>query len=445
MTIKKHSKGLYCGQLEGRDVVFEKDFNAVFLGAAGFGKTTGHWQPGLIGEAMDGNSLIIPDAKNGEQYEEVEQALTKIYGQPPAVWAPWGYKDVESIQLNPFGGLITDAKQGKSLIDPGLANTTLLCGAAGDGNNAWIAESVEQLVWGVSTWLAHNQPGALCPSYFAQLAVSSHDDLMMMLLDIKEDKDTENGWCSHMIGGWIDEYPEPSDQFRWVRGKFNKLFAKYYPGTPLGEATSRTTFDLLSLKDKPGALVMIDDSDYFQSHHSFFNMRTSFIYKTLKRQRCAHHVITHWDEVGQYHKLDYLPTAVRMDRSRGQLFRLYAQDETLFDVYQKEGGFRAFDGSMWFILSAEGALAERLSKKAGKRAELIQSGNANQGSDKSASDGASEVLVDVLPISTIAQGLEGKTIVDTKTKGIFILDRPGYWNIPWCAQFMDNFSGEGDE
>jgi len=428
-----YGRGMYCGELKdhaGKACNFQimSDSHALILGRAGSFKTKSIVEQMAYRFAQAGQSIILPDIKGGELADELLWGLEKIYGEKPSIFdptAPLG----SGVTINPLSDLIEMAKTGKPVTDLAKSKAVLFRGDPGTGNNSWIGKTTMRLTWMFALFLAVESPELCTPGMLADIVTLPHDDFLKLLDELSK-SEACGGFVAAMANKFKSEYAEPSEQFEWVMADGVETFSAYLKGGALRECTNDTNIDLARLKNKPSALILNDPEQLVFGHPGYYRVRTEHLINTLAYAKGNVHCNFLWDEFANYPAVEAVIRGERLYRSKKIRFILIGQDDKSFKQYDKWGGYEALaENSVQLILSCDGKVAELTSKKAGKHAVSIRQGGSNFGSNMTANQGAQEILVENLPVSVIAQGLKGKVIVDTRTDGIYVLDRPPIWEI----------------
>lgn len=421
-------RGVYCGSLNGHPFYISSDAHILILGRAGSFKTKSYVEPIAYRLAQAGQSLDIPNMKVGELEEELIYGLKKIQGVKPFLFDPLSPCGSE-ITINPYDDLIELASKGASITDKAKTKALLFRGSVGNGNNAWIGKANIRWQWAVAPFFAEKDKDFLAPGLMADLSALSHDEMKGFFTDMKN-SDACGGTVSYIAKNWLSEFPEDSEQFRWVMADIFETFSAYAKGGVLREATNTTNFDLGLSKHKSISIIWNDHEELVYGHPAFYRILTD--YKIQKYAKTNGNIRCNilWDECGQYPAVESVVRAARLYRSKKVRLIIVGQDDKSFKGYHQWGGYDVFaENSIQIVLSCDGVVADRLHKKAGKHAVKIVQDGSSFGVNMTANRGSNEILVDNLPVSTIAQGLDGKAIVDTRTHGIYILDRPPIWEI----------------
>ena len=441
-------RGIYCGELKdanGKTSNFQipTDSHVIVLGRAGSFKTKAVVEPMAYRFAEAGQTLMISEIKEGELADELEYGLTKAYGEKPRrlnPLDPFG----SDIRINPLSDLVDAVKAGRPITDLAKSKAILFRGSVGDGSNAWVGKSHTRYSWTTLAFLATSDPDLCTPAMLADIMSLPHDDFL---------KFTDELIASNACGGFVSamgkkiqsEFREPTEQFEWVMADGIETFSPYLKGGTLRSITSETNIDLPLYKKQAGALIFEDPEKLVFSHPAHYRVMYEYLINTMAYAEGNVHCNFLWDEFVNYPATEAVIRGERLYRSKKCRFILIGQDHKSFLQYAKWGGYDALaENSVQLILSCDGAIAERTSKKAGKHAVSIRQAGSNFGANMTANQGAQEVLVDNLPVSMIAQGIKGKVIVDTRTDGIYILDRPPIWEIEDLQKYKYSMSSSSE-
>tara|TARA_R110002110_G_scaffold415030_2_gene647557 strand:+ start:7902 stop:9467 length:1566 start_codon:yes stop_codon:yes gene_type:complete len=435
IDLEGNGKGSYCGRLNGHNFYIDKDYHFLILGRAGAYKTTAYCNPMAIELAKSGQSLFMPCIKIGEPHEELAEGIERIQGKPPVLIDALSPLD-SGIRINPLDDLVDMARSGAPIIDRAKSKAQLFREHPGSGNNAWIGKAAIRLIWCVLPFLAVKSPESCNPATLADISLLPHDDLQLLLNDMIR-SDACDGFVSDMARRWQAEFREDTEQFQWVMADMFETFSAYTMGGAYRDFTCETSYRIGNLKQKAGAVFSNDHDWLMHAHPGHFRVMNDYMIQELATTDGDVYCNILWDEFPQYPALETVIRALRLYRSKKVLFKIFAQDANSFKGFDKWGGYDVFaENCIQIVLSCDGLVAERMSKKAGRHAVSIPNGGSSYSVDMTANRSASEVMVDNLPVSVIAQGMKGKAIVDTRTDGIYILDRPPFWEVPEFAEYI---------
>ncbi len=441
-------RGIYCGELKDTDgnssnFQITTDSHVIILGRAGSFKTKALVEPMAYRLAEAKQSQFIFDIKEGELADELEYGLTKIYGKKPRRLNPFDPLGSD-VRINPLSDLVEAAKTGRPITDLAKSKSMLFRGDVGNGSNAWVGKAHIRIAWNTLCFLATSAPDLCTPAMLADIMSLPHDDFLKFIDELIA-SDACDGFVSAMGKKIKSEFREPTEQFEWVMADGIETFSPYLRGGAFRNVTSETNIDLECYKKKAGVLMFDDPEKLVFSHPAHFRVMSEYLINTVAYAKGDVHCNFLWDEFANYPATEAVIRGERLYRSKKCRFILIGQDENSFKHYEKWGGFEALaENSIQLILSCDGAIAERTSKKAGKHAVSIRQAGSNFGANMTANQGAQEVLINNLPVSMIAQGIKGKVIVDTRTDGIYILDRPPIWEIEDLQKYKYSMSSSSE-
>lgn len=428
--------GLYFGMLNGKPVMRRDDWHVICVAMAGAGKSSSICIPNIVTLGMGENpeSCFIFDIK-GELYKATQHVRHTLDGKEPILIDDFNQLG-GGICINYLDSLIIKAQNSEPIVEEALSKLALRYGdTTKRGNNEWIA--LEAIEWnlGYMLYAAELEPDKCHPPGMADFAHMTHDEMSALFQKIQL-CNAGDGAAAETAKNWLSDYPEPNDQFTWIRSEIRTAWSLYGKGNILRFKRQKTDYDFAEMSQEARTVYLHCPPKRMRSHAKDIIAVLDYIIDKIADSDWKTRVTFMADEFINFPPALSTVTALRLYRSEGVRLFVFAQDENGFKAYHDDGGVAPFkENSIGIYFGVDGNIAKNLSEKAGNKSVLIATSSANAGVTNTGGLGSQEVTTPVLPLSDIAQNFKGKAYIDMRD-GIYLVDRPAWWEIPEIKELI---------
>ena len=451
--------GLYLGMKKGRSIVLNENSNIsagshVYLRArTESGKSYSVVIPQIIGLALANEACAVLDLK-GEIYASTARGLGEIYGREPLRISPF---DPEcKIWMNPLYDLIERAQSGARVRGDVESRMALFFSdrLSPDNKNSWITEIAKEACEAVIIHYAECAPDKCNLVELANLSTIPQAGFVALMKELAM-SEAGGGHVADLASVFVEKYGTEDEYFRkefsWIRDEIKHAFGIFGKGAELHDFVSPRIgddgdiyhgFDPSMMNQTAMAVFLDWPPERVINYGSAASAFMDFIARRVAYTKGDIRVNVVLDEIANFSAVPIVRELLLLLRGFGLRLLAYSQaDKVLEDRYKNMGGVDVFKGQSINIAFAleKTEEAKEIETRAGSKAALVPSYTVSmsQGMDQGTQT-AAEQQVPLLPAHDVLTIGDGEAILMLGGKRVQIVERPFWYDIEWCAPFVDD-------